>query len=357
MKGNAAMLTAPAKEAHTADTRDPLGTVRYLPSLSLDAYRKDVVADSSLLRSVVDFGRPGAELALSVLERTVTEFDTDETGRGDSYRTAQRDASVRWTGVEQLLGLCAPDGPAVVLDILGGDGTLARAVAELGGGATSGVTLLTSDISGEMVKEALAQGLPAVRQAADFLFVREGSVDAVLLAYGTHHIARQDRPAAVREALRAVRPGGRVVLHDFDEASPMARFFTQVVHHRSPGGHDYPHFTRAELVSLFADAATPARVLDVYDPLVVRADSEEGAREAMCAYVGGMYGVSGFFEELGGVQEAWSLLEEVFDHTDYLAGLGRTGDFPAAPRIREADGSFVAEVPRVSVVAVAQKAV
>ncbi|MGW7574967.1 class I SAM-dependent methyltransferase [Streptomyces sp. NPDC054765] len=351
------MLIAPAKEACTADFQDRLGTVRYLPSLSLDAYRKDVVASSELLRSVVDFGRPGAELALSVLERTITEFDTDETGRGDSYRTAQRDTSVRWSGVEQLLRLCAPEGSAVVLDILGGDGTLARAVAELGGEATSGVTLLTSDISGEMIKEALAQGLPAVRQAADFLFVREGSVDAVLLAYGTHHIARQGRPAAVREALRAVRPGGRVVLHDFDEASPMARFFTQVVQQWSPGGHDYPHFTRSELVRLFAEAATPAQVLDVYDPLTVRAQSEGAAREAMCDYIGNMYGVSQYFEELGGVQEAWCLLEQVFDHTGYLADLGRTGDFPAVPYIHAVNGAFVAEVPRVSIVAVAQKAV
>ncbi|MGW1671592.1 class I SAM-dependent methyltransferase [Streptomyces sp. NPDC002324] len=356
MKGNAAMLTAPAKAAYTAYPQDSLGTVRYLPSLSLDAYRNDVVADSALLRSVVDFGRSGSELALAVLERTVTEFDTDETGRGNSYRIAQRDASVRWTGVEQLLGLCAPEGPAVVLDILGGDGTLARAVAELGGKATSGITMLTSDISGEMIKEALTQGLPAVRQAADFLFVCEGSVDAVLLAYGTHHIASQDRPAAVREALRAVRPGGRVVLHDFDEASPMARFFTQVVHQWSPGGHDYPHFTRDGLVRLFAESATPAQVLDVYDPLIVRADSQEAARVAMCDYIGNMYGVSRFFEELG-VLKAWSLLEEVFDHTGYLAGLGHTVDFPAVPRIREAGGSFVAEVPRASIVAVAQKAV
>ncbi len=347
------MLIAPAPEAYQADSAT---AARYLPSRSLQTYLRDVVAGSPLLRSVLDFQRPGAELALSVLAETTTEFDTDETGRGDSYRQAQKDASVRWTGAEQLLNLCAPAGPAVVLDILGGDGTLARAVAGLGGPDASRITLLTSDISGEMIHQALAQDLPAVRQAADFLFVREGSVDAVLLAYGTHHIAPQDRPTAVREALRAVRPGGRVVLHDFDGTSPMARFFSEVVHPHSPGGHDYPHFSRAELEGLFAEADAPVRVVDLYDPLVVRAGTEEGARRAMCDYVGSMYGVAGLFAEHADVHTPWRLLERCFDHTDYLAELPHAADFPVAPRVYRAGDAFVAEVPRVSIVAVAQKA-
>ncbi|MFF1779377.1 class I SAM-dependent methyltransferase [Streptomyces virginiae] len=346
------MLTAPAQEAYSADAAT---AVRYLPSVPLDTYLRDVVPHSTVLRGVADFSRPGAELALSVLATTVTEFDTDATGRGDSYRTAQKDASVRWTGAEQLLRLCAPNGSAVVLDILGGDGTLARALAEHGGPATAGITLLTSDLSGEMIEQALAQGLPAMRQAADFLFVRESSVDAVLLAYGTHHIAPQDRPAAVREALRAVRPGGRVVLHDFDATSPMARFFTDVVHSHAPGGHDYPHFSRAELTELFAAAGAPARIHSVYDPLVVRGATAQEARRAMCAYVGHMYGVSALFSRLGEAA-SWKLLENCFDHTDYLSGLEEASGFPVAPRIRAAgDGCFLAEVPRVSLVAVARK--
>ncbi|MEV3982551.1 hypothetical protein [Nonomuraea sp. NPDC049758] len=66
-------------------------------------------------------------------------------------------------------------------------------------------------------------------------------------------------------------------LHDFDDSGPMAGFFAQVVHPHAAGGHAYRHFTRPGLSALFADAGLPVRVLDLYDPLIVRAGSERAA--------------------------------------------------------------------------------
>ncbi|MBG6134021.1 class I SAM-dependent methyltransferase [Longispora fulva] len=289
----------------------------------------------------------------------MTEFDSDETGRGDSYRQAQKDASVRLVGIQQLLDWAVPkDSPdgVTLLDVLGGDGTLARAVGSPSGNPLSKTTIVTGDISGEMVERALAHGLPAVRQAADFLFLRDHAVDGVLLAYGTHHIAPHLRQDAAAEAVRVVKPGGRVVLHDFEETSPMAQFFNRVVHENSAAGHDYTHFSRESLTEIFDGIGTPARVLDMYDPLIVRAATPDDARQGMCDYVGSMYGIRAHLEAQGGLDATWRLLEEHFDHTAFLSGSARGLDIPPAPVVYPSRGQFMAEVPRVAVVAVARKA-
>ena len=328
----------------------------YLPSLVLRDYLHTVATLHPQLRELLDFGRPGADAALAELAGTVSEFDTDSTGRGDSYRRAQRDTLVRWTGMRRLLDLATPDAAApvtLILDVLGGDGTVARAASSQSACFESKLAFITGDLSGHMVDKALAHGLPAVRQAAHFLFLRDAGVDAVLLAYGTHHIPSARRPQAVAEAARVVRPGGRIVLHDFDESSPMAGFFGEVVHPHAAGGHDYRHFSRAELTGLFTAAGLPVRVVDLYDPLIVRADSAESASAGMRDYVGDMYGVRDYFATLTD-DEVWGLLTRHFDHTGYLAGIGRD-DVPARPLVYRADGQFVAEVPRMAIVAVATR--
>lgn len=335
-------------------------TDSYLPSMTLEEYLRDVVPAQTTLKATVDFGRPGADKALRALAATTTEFDSDDTGRGDSYRRAQQDPSVRWRGMRQLLEWAAPPQaarPRTVLDVLGGDGTVARAVHEHALDLRDRLNILTGDLSGGMVERALAQGLPAVRQAADHLFLGDGTVDATLLAYGTHHIAPQDRLNAVTEALRVVRPGGRVVLHDFDTTSPMAEFFADVVHPHTAAGHDYPHFSRESLAGLFEEAGAPACVVDMYDPLVVRGGTEEEARRRMCAYVADMYGVGEYFGTLGGTDACWRVLERYFGHEEYLAGLPAETGFPPAPVVHRSRGVYVAEVPRAAIVAVARKAV
>lgn len=355
--GDAAVLPENPPPRHPVPGADGAG---YLPGLTVEDYLHDVAAPHPVLRAALDFGRPGTPEVLATLACTVNEFDGDDTGRGDSYRRAQRDVTVRWRGMRRLLQLCAPSAAArdsLVLDVLGGDGTVSLAAAHHADPALARLTLLTGDLSSRMVARALAHGLPAVRQPADFLLLRDASVDAVLLAYGTHHIAPPDRAAAVREALRVVRPGGRVVVHDFHRASPMARFFAGVVHPHTTAGHDYAHFTAAELTGLFAAAGRPAQVVHLYDPLVVGGGTEQEARRRLCAYVGDMYGVAHVLRDQGGTDGAWRLLTEIFDHRAYAARHAVEFAFPPLPRVRRKPGGFLAEVPRVAMVAVAQKAV
>lgn len=328
----------------------------YLPSHTLDEYLDHIAAVHPQLHSVLDFGRQGAAGALDLLAMVSSEFDSDRGGRGDSYRRAQQDSLVRWTGIRTLLGLAAPDRSVeapLVLDVLGGDGTLARAVTSRAESFDSKPAIITGDLSGQMIDAALAHGLPAVRQAAQFLFLRDVSMHAVVLAYGTHHIPPEHRPAAVAEAVRVTRPGGRIVVHDFDESSPMAEFFAQVVHPNAAGGHAYTHFSRTELATLFGDAGLRAQVLDLCDPLVIRADTEQAAKQRMCRYVADMYGVGAAFAGMDDIGSAWPILERYFDHSSYRCA----GDvaMPPRPVVYRMDGQFVAEVPRMAIVAVAEK--
>jgi len=333
--------------------------IAYLRSASLGEYLDRAQLRHPMLGELFDFDRPGSFEALSALSVTSTEFDSDQTGRGDTYRTAQTDVSVRWTGMRQLLGLCGPDRSrdvTVVLDVLGGDGTVARAIRKRGEASLRDICVLTSDLSAEMVENALDYGLAAIRQSADFLFLREASVDSVLLAYGTHHIAPKCRPVAVAEALRVLRPGGQIILHDFAESSPTARFFHQVVHSYSKAGHDYEHFSRESLAGLFGTEGLGVSITELYDPLLVRGCDADDARHRMCDYITNMYGVGSWLSPHADLDGAWRQLIQYFDHSEHMIPSMTRGEVPVAPVVRRKGAGFVAVVPRVALVAVARKA-
>lgn len=330
----------------------------YLRASSLREYLERIRLRHPMLAALLDFDRPGSFEALSALSATRTEFDSDQTGRGDTYRTAQTDVSVRWTGIRQLLSLCGLGrscGHQVLLDVLGGNGTVARAIRECGGTSVKDVSVLTGDLSAEMVEHALSDGFAAIRQSADFLFLREASVDSVLLAYGTHHIPPKCRPLAIAEALRVLRPGGRIVLHDFSEASPTARFFHQVVHSHFRAGHDYEHFSRESLTRLFQTAGLRVSISELYDPLLVRGRDVEEARRKMCDYIINMYGIGSWISPRADLDEAWRQLTQCFDHSRHMVPSMARGEAPAAPVVQRESGGFVAVIPRVALVAVAQK--
>lgn len=331
----------------------------YLPNLGRQDVEEIIRRRHPHFADALAFDRAGAAPALARLAGQRNEFETDEHGgRGGSYRVAQRDTGARLTGIRTLLRMVTgsadlgalPPGTRI-LDVLGGDGLVTTAWRVLAP-RSSTIPILTSDMAGHMVAAALSRGLPAMRQAADFLFLHDNAFDGVLIAYGTHHVA--DRAAMCAEAFRVLRPGGRVVIHDFEEGSPVASWFEEIVHRRTVTGHDYRHFTRTGMDGLLRGAGfTDVAVTDMYDPIRLSGPTETRAVDALLGYLTAMYGLR---------PEA---ADEAVDRAGLLGWLTRNmrydyagvrGHDPAwCPEltVRPTATGAVAELPRLALVATA----
>lgn len=291
------------------------------------------------------------------------EFDDNcGVGRGDSYRRAQRADTVRETGVLRLLDLATAghglDATFRLLDVLGGDGLVAR-VWQRVSGYVGPIPILTGDMSPQMTLAAIDYGLPAICQPAQRLLIRDGVMDAVLLAYGTHHIPRQDRPRAVAEAYRVLRSGGRLVLHDFDETSSVASWFNDVVDRYSAAGHRYDHFTSYEIERYFVDAGfIDVRLIRMYDPFVAVGESADSALDRLLEYVIDMYGLRLLVQDTNDRVARGKLLELVrqcflTDPTELPEDTDK--DAVTELTVRRQSHHHVAVLPRVALVATSAK--
>ncbi|MFJ3084597.1 class I SAM-dependent methyltransferase [Streptomyces halstedii] len=237
-------------------------------------------------------------------------------GRGESYVVAQQSTRTRAQGIGRLMDIVTGHSRAeskVLIDLLGGDGLVNRVVTLL---ERDELQIVTCDASPFMVQEAWAQGIPALLQRAESMLFRTGSVGAVMLAYGSHHIPRALRRTVAEEAFRVVQPGGVFVLHDFLAGSPVDTWFSKVVDVYAATGHDLPHFERDETLGYLSDAGfADVELVLMDDPFIVWGLTEEGAELELGRYLVDMYGLVGLVQELGeqgAYRRAFELASDIF---------------------------------------------
>lgn len=142
--------------------------------------------------------------------------------RGDDYRNIAPvyDLSTSWAltplrrKMRRLIlssGDSASGGPGLVLDLACGTGVLMAMLRR------RGVRTLGVDLSSAMLDKARRHGLSGslLRADATLLPVRDASVDCVCLVLALHENTRGDQDAMLREALRVLRPGGRILVADW----------------------------------------------------------------------------------------------------------------------------------------------
>jgi ubiquinone/menaquinone biosynthesis C-methylase UbiE len=111
----------------------------------------------------------------------------------------------------------------VLLDVACGAGNYALAAAPYVGpqGAVHAVDLWAEGIErlrAEAARRGLAQIQPAVADVSERIPLPDGSVDVALLATVLHDLAEAGTAAgALREVARVLRPGGRLVVIEFDK--------------------------------------------------------------------------------------------------------------------------------------------
>jgi len=136
-----------------------------------------------------------------------------------------------------------------VLDVGGGTGRATRVLR--------GPERIVVDAARGMLERARRRGLGGIQADAGHLPVRENTADAVLVVDALHHIP--DQVGALEEAARVLRPGGVLVVREFDRATLPGRFLVAA---ENAVGFDSSFFTPDELAAVVDRAGLDAAVPD-----------------------------------------------------------------------------------------------
>ena len=116
---------------------------------------------------------------------------------------------------DRLIGLVSPNTGEHLVDLAGGTGDIAGRFLEAGGGRATIVDINLEMMVAGRQRPGLAgkPGLDWVAGDAERVPVATSSVDLVTIAFGLRNVT--DRAAALAEALRILKPGGRFYCLEF----------------------------------------------------------------------------------------------------------------------------------------------
>jgi len=159
------------------------------------------------------------------------------------------DRIFRRTDADALLAWVAPEPHHRLLDVGGGTGRVAQYLLA----RVARVCVL--DPSPGMVREGQRKGICIAQGEAEYIPFESGSFDRIIVVDTFHHV--RDQPLVVRELLRVLAPGGRLVIEEPD----IAHWAVKLVAVGEKLALMRSHFLPLEAVqSLFESAGSQARV-------------------------------------------------------------------------------------------------
>lgn len=148
---------------------------------------------------------------------------------------------------ERAVALAAVEPGQTVADIGCGTGNLSLAVLA----AEPGAQVTGLDPDGDALRRAARKArrrradLTLVQGYADRIPAEDGTLDHVMSSLALHHIDDDGRIAFAADALRALRPGGKVTIVDFGGPAASGADAGHAAHEHSLGlGHFLGHLTR-----------------------------------------------------------------------------------------------------------------
>jgi ubiquinone/menaquinone biosynthesis C-methylase UbiE len=129
-----------------------------------------------------------------------------------------REGSWRPVLVERVLEALRPNG--VIADVGAGTGTLAALLAD----ARPDADVIAIDGDPEVLERAALKGVRGRAGLADDLPLADRSADRVVMSLLLHHLEPAAKRAALEEARRVLKPGGRLHVADWGRpADPLMR--------------------------------------------------------------------------------------------------------------------------------------
>ena len=287
-----------------------------------------------------------------------TDFQSHGHGRGHMYRAQRVAQPLSRPNVRELIALLELDAPEIALDIVGGNGHMTRVRGMLADSLSSAPPyLITSDLDGDQISSALQSGLPAIRQPTQETLFRRDTFDAVLFAYGTHHIPVGERKSAWVETERILKPNGRVVIQDFATGTPTADWYSQILDRGTMTGHDFEHFTEEELSEELRNLGfSDVQACYMDDSFVSYGHSEQEVLIAGLQHIATLFGLVKLAPPNGQAERWLELLGELEHYFTIPAELGDSR-LPRAITVKELkDGRFEAVFPRIALVVTGRKA-
>jgi ubiquinone/menaquinone biosynthesis C-methylase UbiE len=346
---------------------DYFSRVEILPRMTLRDYFESCSVRHPRLYRCLNPRRPSGEQVAELyarIEKLETHFEGKlKHGRGDAYREAQNtNYLIRSVGFLSLLDLVTRDcknSPEdfFVLDALGGNGTLTR-IVRASRRSEEIPFIVTSDVSAEMIQSAISQDLPAIRQPLqNLIWFNDRIFDAVIVAYGTHHIPPTERFTAIAEAHRVLKPGGRIVLQDFEIGSPTTEWYDKVLDRYTTTGHRFQYFDRKDFHELLvSNGFTDVEVFDVYDPFILKAASFSEAKRGLLDYIFKLFALEKLAPDDGELDDQfWAKLEAVVVETSTFTDTQPPDRRVTKFTVAQEGNEFRAEVPRVCLVATGRR--